>query len=210
VLNLRRGLLALALIAIALPAASAADEPKAQTPTAEHAQKQSCRSRALGSASNGRLECGKLLLAFTELWTTYNPVTGAYPNARSRRWGTEKTLATIEQVTADYRLRFRRAPRIVIGDISLRHGGPFGVHASHQQGIDIDVYYPRRGYGRARPPRGPSEVDRRRSRWLVNRFADARARVVYIGVGVGLRRSRSNIEYLSYGHETHFHVRLRK
>jgi murein endopeptidase len=137
-------------------------------------------------------------------------VTGAYPNARSRRWGTEKTLATIEEVTADYRLRFRRAPRIVIGDISLRHGGPFGIHASHQQGIDVDVYYPRRGYGRARAPRGPGEVDRRRSQWLVERFARARAQVVYVGVSVGMRRSRSNIEYLGYGHETHFHVRLRK
>jgi hypothetical protein len=25
---------------------------------------------------------------------------------------------------------------------------------------------------------------------------------------VGLRRSRRNIAYLGYGHETHFHVRL--
>jgi hypothetical protein len=167
-----------------------------------------CRSRSTGAASSGRLFCGKLLDASNELWATYNPVTGAYPNAAARRWGSDGMLSAIEAVTLAYWRRFRSAPRIVVGDISLRDGGPFGAHASHQQGLDVDVYYPRRGGGRALAPRGPGEVDRRRAQWLVERFAAERAQVVYVGVRVGLRRSRSNIAYLGYGHETHFHVRL--
>ena len=173
------------------------------------APKPRCRSRAAGSASAGRLFCGKLLPANTELWATFNPATGAYPNAAARRWGMDRTLAAIETVSLAYWRRFRAAPRIVIGDLSLEHGGRFGVHASHQQGLDVDVYYPRRGNGPAMAPRGPGDIDRQRSQWLVERFAAERARVVYVGVRVGLRRSRSNIAYLGTGHETHFHVRLR-
>ena len=167
-----------------------------------------CRSRTSGSAGSGRLFCGKLLPATSELWVTKNPVTGAYPNAAARRWGTDTMLTAIETVTLAYWRRFRDAPRIVIGDLSLQNGGPFGAHASHQQGLDVDVFYPRRGGGPARSPSGPGDVDRVRSQWLVERFAAERAHVVYVGVRVGLRRSRSNIKYLSSNHETHFHVRL--
>ncbi len=162
------------------------------------APKPRCRSRATGTASSGGLFCGQLLDASNELWVTYNPVTGAYPNAAARRWGTDTMLAAIEVVTLAYWRKFRTAPRVVIGDISLRRGGRFGVHASHQQGLDVDVYYPLRG----------RRIDRVRSQWLVERFAAERAQVVYVGTGVGLRRSRRNIRYLGYGHETHFHVRL--
>ena len=168
-----------------------------------------CRSRSLGSASSGRLFCGKLLPADTQLWTTRNPVNGAHPNAAARRWGTDSVLAAIEVVSADYWRRFPDAPRLVIGDISLRHGGRFGVHASHQQGRDIDLWYPRRGGGEGLTPRGPGEIDRKRSQWLVERFAAEDAELVYVGVRVGLRRTRSKIRYLGSGHETHFHVRLR-
>ena len=169
-----------------------------------------CLSRSTGSAGSGGLFCGKLLPATTTLWATYNPVTGAYPNSSARRWGADSTLARIEVVTQAYWQRFPNAPRVVIGDISRRRGGPFGAHASHQQGLDVDVYYPRRGDGRARTPRGPGEVDRRRAQWLVERFARERAEVVFVGVRVGLRRTRSNIRYLNAAHETHFHVRLRR
>jgi hypothetical protein len=179
--------------------------PREQT---TRAPRPPCLSRAVGSASFGHLVCGKLLPATSELWVTRNPVTGAYPNAAARRWAGDRTLVVIERVTLAYWRKFRAAPRIVIGDISLKYGGHFGAHASHQQGLDVDVYYPRRGGERESTPRGPGDVDRKRSQWLVERFAAERAKVVYVGVRVGLRRSRSNIRYLGAGHETHFHVRL--
>jgi murein endopeptidase len=174
----------------------------------KRAPEPACRSRATGRASSGRLTCGKLLPAWTSLWVTQNPTNGASPNAANRRWGTDEILATIETVTLAYWRRFPDAPRIVIGDISRRYGGRFPIHSSHQQGIDVDVWYPRRAGGRSRTPRGPGDIDRRRSQWLVERFAAERAEVVYVGTQTGLRRSRRNIKYLAYGHDTHFHVRL--
>ena len=51
---------------------------------------------------------------------------------------------------------------MAVGDLSRRHGGDFGPrfgyigHASHQNGLDVDVYYPRAD-GRELAPRGASE-----------------------------------------------------
>ena len=176
------------------------------------APKPRCRSRATGAASRGGLLCGKLLPAATELWATQNPLNGDHPNAPARRWGAVATLAAIEVVTLAYWRRFRSAPRVVIGDLSLRRGGRFGEHASHQQGRDVDVFYPSRGADPRRPrtPRGPADIDRRRAQWLVERFADEHAAVVFVGVRGGLRRTRRNIRHLGSAHETHFHVQFRR
>ena len=107
--------------------------------------KPGCRSRSTGRASNGGLVCGKLLQPWSTLWVTRDPTDGRQPSPAKRRWGSDTTLSTIETVSAAYWRRFPNAPRLVIGDLSLRHGGPFGIHASHQQGLDIDIWYPRRG-----------------------------------------------------------------
>lgn len=43
------------------------------------------------------------------------------------------------------RLRARYPGQIVIGDVSRKHGGPFGKHRSHQSGRDVDIWLPIRG-----------------------------------------------------------------
>ena len=54
---------------------------------------------------------------------------------------------------------------MAIGDLSRPHGGDFGPrfgyigHASHQNGLDVDVYYPRAD-GRELAPRDAREIDR--------------------------------------------------
>lgn len=172
-----------------------------------------CRSRATGSRSRGGLVCGKRLAPDTELWATQNPLDGAYPNAPARRWGADAAHAGIEAVALAYWRRFPLAPRVVIGDLSARNGGRFGIHATHQQGLDVDVYYPSSrpsGARYPRTPRGPADIHRTRAQWLVERFADENAAVVFIGVQGGLRPTRRNIRHLGSGHETHFHVQFRR
>jgi hypothetical protein len=58
------------------------------------------------------------------------------------------------------------------------------------------------------PPERPPLVDRRRAQWLVDRAARADARYVFIGPNVGLRRPRSNVQYLAL-HDNHLHLRIR-
>ena len=95
-----------------------------------------------------------------------------------------------------------------IGDLSRRRGGPFGpVHVTHQNGLDADVYYPRRDRSE-RPPLSVSEIDRRLAQDLVDRFVAAGARLVYVGPNTGFTGPRGIVQVL-WNHDNHLHVRIR-
>src|SRR3954451_3565036 len=171
-----------------------------------------CRSRALGMPQAGRLACGVQLPGETDALVTWDFVLGSSPNRGWRRWGTSKLVREVEQISIDYGVRFPIGPRLVVGDMSRREGGPFGVeyggvgHASHQNGLDVDIYYPRAD-GLEIPPEKPSLIDRRRAQWLVNRAARD-AQYVFIGPHTGLRRTRAPVQYLPAYHDNHMHVRI--
>jgi Putative peptidoglycan binding domain/Penicillin-insensitive murein endopeptidase len=56
----------------------------------------------------------------------------------SSRWGTSETILAIKEVGRIWSERGTR-PRMGVGDISLKGGGPIDGHASHQKGVDIDI-----------------------------------------------------------------------
>ena len=92
------------------------------------------------------------------------------------------------------------------------HGGHFGReygglgHVSHQNGLDADVYYPRRDGARA--PRRRAALGRQRlSQDLVDRFVAAGARYVFTGPSLSLRGPRRIVQKLAH-HDDHLHVRL--
>lgn len=60
-------------------------------------------------------------------------------------FGTAKTVRLLDDVVAQYRGRFGRAPKVLIGDISKKGGGKIEPHLSHQQGRDVDVGYVLKG-----------------------------------------------------------------
>jgi murein endopeptidase len=104
------------------------------------------------------------------------------------------------------------APRVGIGDLSRPHGGSFGVrfgglgHMSHQNGLDVDVYYPRLD-GLERRAYKPSQIDLELSQDLLDRFVAAGARTIYVGPHVRLEGPRKVVEPLVH-HDDHMHVRL--
>jgi murein endopeptidase len=169
-------------------------------------------SRALGEPyDRGRLRRGVQLPAEGTDYVTWDAPLQRSPSRGWRRWGTDVLVTTIFRVLAEHRSAHPEAPRVLVGDLSRPHGGVFdrrygGLgHASHQNGLDVDVYYPRRDR-RPREPRGPSQVDRVLARDLVARFLDAGAEVVYVGRRVGIR-PRARVEAIDH-HEDHLHVRL--
>ena len=92
--------------------------------------------------------------------------------------------------------------------MSKPHGGPFGpVHATHQNGLDADVYYPRRDR-RERPPKLVSQIDRRLAQDLLDRFVAAGADLVYIGPNTGFTGPAGVVQVL-WNHDNHLHVRIR-
>jgi murein endopeptidase len=145
-------------------------------------------------------------------YVSWDPVLKRTPNRGWRRWGTTKLVETTQLVLRGYRDAHPDAPRVLIGDLSRRHGGWFGArygglgHASHRTGLDVDVYYPRRDR-RERAARRPDQVDRALAQDLVDRFVAAGAIKVYVGPRVRLSGRRGVVTPLVY-HDDHLHVRL--
>ena len=99
------------------------------------------------------------------------------------------------------------APRVGIGDLSRPRGGPFGPkHASHQNGLDVDVYYPRLDR-RERPPRRVEQINRRLAQDLVDRFLRAGAEIVYVGPMTGFTGPTGVVQVL-WNHDNHLHARF--
>jgi murein endopeptidase len=171
------------------------------------------RSRALGQPNRGRLAGGVELPAAGTHFVTVDPVTGKPPNRAWRRHGTDRLLRVLLRVASEYAVAHPDAPRLVVGDLSRPRGGRFGPeyggdgHRSHQNGLDADVFYPRRD-GRERVPSRVGQVDRRLAQELVDRFVRAGAQYVFVGPATGLRGPPKVVMTLR-NHDDHLHVRIR-
>jgi hypothetical protein len=194
-----------------VPTLPVARTPKRVRKPAAAPEEQAARIEWRNATSYG-LWFGGSLVSGTQLpvegpdWVTWNPNTDSVPNAPHRLFGNERTIRTIVSVLAAYRAANPKAPRVVVGDISFEHGGPMDAHVSHQNGLDVDIYYPRLDRS-LREARQPQAIDRRLSQDLLDRFVAAGAHMVFVGYSTGLRGpSKVVIPYVN--HENHMHVRL--
>jgi hypothetical protein len=172
------------------------------------------KSSALGSpAWKGRLKNGVLLPELGEDFFTWDPIKDRIPNREWRRWGTDRLIRKVLKVLHEFRTEHDSAQRVGIMDLSRPKGGRFGSeygglgHASHQNGLDIDILYPRKDGTETRPTK-PSQVDRELSQELVDRFVDAGAVKVFVGPRLHLKGPRKVVTPLIY-HDDHLHVRIR-
>ena len=181
------------------PPLPTAPDPPAEAPPAPV---QVLPSRAIGKPFAGRLVRGVQLAPEGTDFFTWDPILKRSPNRDWRRWGTDRLLLTLTQVLADYRALHPGAPRVGIGDLSRPHGGNFGPrfgrpgHASHQNGLDVDVYYPRWD-GFERRAWTPRLVDHGLAQDLVDLFVAAGARYVFVGPRVGLHGPRRVVQPLA-------------
>jgi hypothetical protein len=169
-------------------------------------------SRAIGLPWAGRLVRGVRLPREGVHFFTWDPVRRRSPDRPWRRWGTDRLVHTLLSVIDAYAAAHPNAPRVGIGDLSRPHGGNFGPrfggigHASHQNGLDADVYYPRLDR-RERAPRRVDQIDHRLAQDLVDRFVRAGAELVFVGPSTGLHGPDGIVEVLVH-HDDHLHVRL--
>ena len=169
-------------------------------------------SRAIGPPWHGRLLNGVGLPEVGGDWLTWDPVLKQIPNRPERRWGTAKLIATIERVLAEWHLAHPTMPQILIGDLSRPHGGVFDQrygglgHASHQNGLDADIYYPRADH-RLLAAYKPDLIDHALAQDLLDRFVAAGAQFVFIGTRTHLRGPRKVVEVIAH-HNDHMHVRI--
>ena len=171
------------------------------------------RSRSLGLPYGGRLVRGVKLPAEGRHFFSWDPVRQRSPNRSWRRFGSDRLLRTLIAVLDRYANAHPEAPRVGIGDLSRRRGGAFGPrygwpgHASHQNGLDVDVYYPRRDR-RELPVKTPVQIDLQLAQHLVNQFVRAGAKFVFVGPNTHLHGPANVVQVLPRYHDNHMHVRL--
>jgi murein endopeptidase len=169
-------------------------------------------SIAAGEPWDGALFYGVKLGPEGEDFFTWDPARRRVPNRPWRRWAADGTVAIVLRVLSAFRAAHPGAPRIGIGDLSRPRGGKFGRrfggrgHASHQNGLDADVYYPRRD-GRERRPGKPAQIDDALAQDLVRRFVKAGAEFVFVGPRTGLRGPKAIVQVLVH-HDDHMHLRF--
>ena len=195
------------------PVATATPAPLPPVATPTPAPTPLPRSRAAGLPWRGRLIDGRQLALTGDGFATWDPILKRVGNRPWRRWGTDRLVRTLHRVLAAYASRHPQAPPVLVGDLSRPRGGDFGPrfggigHASHQNGLDADVYYPRLD-GRLRRARRPDQVDRAAAQELVDAFVAEGPQYVFVGPSLGLRGPRGVVQALTH-HDDHLHVRLR-
>jgi murein endopeptidase len=168
----------------------------------------------VGKPWDGRLLLGVQLPAEGPDFFTWDWGLSSSPNRPWRRWGCDGTIRILLGVVARYRAAHPDAPRVGVADLSRTHGGDFGRrfgglgHASHQNGLDVDVLYPRLDGREVRASR-PDQIDRPLAQDLLNRFVRAGARPIFVGPHTGLAGPRGVVGVLPE-HDDHMHVRFPK
>jgi penicillin-insensitive murein DD-endopeptidase len=90
-------------------------------------------ARAIGSYASGCLAGGVSLLSRFPEWQVMRV-------SRNRNWGHPRLLSFLERFAADARA-LDGWPGLLVGDMSQPRGGPMlSGHASHQIGLDVDIW----------------------------------------------------------------------
>ncbi len=70
---------------------------------------------------------------------------------RNRNWSTHDLNELLRDVAQELKRVYPKGERLQIGDQSARRGGQISGHASHQNGLDVDVAYLRRNHHEQSP-----------------------------------------------------------
>ena len=202
----------LAAIAAAVVAAVPGQPPvQPAVPAPDALPRADTRSHAVGLPYRGRLVGGVPFPPEGPAFATWDPVLERSPDRVWRRYATVRTVARVLAVLDTFHEAHPEGPRILVGDLSRPRGGPFGRrygglgHASHQNGLDVDVYYPRLDR-LEQAARRPEQVDRGLAQDLVDLFLQAGAQKLFVGPHLDLEGPRSKVIPLAY-HDDHVHVR---
>jgi murein endopeptidase len=168
-------------------------------------------SAAIGLPEDGHLVDGVRFPAEGRDFFTWDPVLRRRPDRSWRRWGTDDMIRSTLHVLRAFHRAHPDAARVGVGDLSLPRGGYFGPevgggigHATHQNGLNVDVYYPRRD-GRERPPESVDEIDLALAQELVDRFVRAGAVRIFVGPNTPLTGPPQVVAPL-VNHDDHLHV----
>jgi murein endopeptidase len=169
-------------------------------------------SIAVGQPFDGHLVRGLQLPSSGIGFVSWDAIERRSPNRGWRRFATDRMINFIERLGAEWHRAHPAAARLLIGDLSRTRGGPFGSsygglgHGSHQNGLDADIYYPRKD-GRERAVTDVAQIDHRLAQDLVNRIVRRGVEYAFIGPHTALAGRKGVVIRLVH-HDDHVHVRI--
>jgi murein endopeptidase len=160
-------------------------------------------SQSIGTPGNGRLVAGVLFPATGPDHFAWNFREQRIGGSDRTRWGDCRVVRAVLRGLADYHRRNPNAPAVAVGDMGLRHGGEIEGHSTHENGRQIDIYFPRRDHT-LREPHTVAQVDLRLARELVRAMLDAGAYRVLIGPHIRIATPPRVIRWPN--HDDHLHA----
>ena len=161
------------------------------------------RSQSIGSPGNGRLAGGVLFPAAGPDHFAWNFREQRIGGSDRTRWGDCRVVRAVLRGLAVYHRRNPDAPPVAVGDMGLRHGGEIDGHSTHENGRQIDIYFPRRDR-KLREPRTVAQVDPPLARELVQAMLDVGAYRVLIGPLIRIATPARVIRWPN--HDDHLHA----
>jgi murein endopeptidase len=161
------------------------------------------QSRSIGSPGHGRLVNGVLFPATGPDHFAWNFREQRIGGSGRTRWGNCSVARAVLHGIAAYRARNPDAPPVAVGDMGLRSGGEIDGHSTHENGRQIDLYYPRRDRRRCEP-HTVAQVDMRLAGELVRAMLHAGAERVLVGPNIRIRASARVMRWPN--HDDHLHA----
>ena len=161
------------------------------------------RSQSIGTPGNGRLVRGALFPATGPDHFAWNFREQRIGGSNRTRWGDCRVVRAVLRALATYHRRNLDAPPVAVGDMGLRRGGEIDGHSTHENGRQIDIYFPRRDR-RLREPHTAAQVDLRLARELVLAMLDAGAYRVLIGPHIRIATPARVLRWPN--HDDHLHA----
>ncbi|PZO82353.1 MAG: penicillin-insensitive murein endopeptidase [Mesorhizobium amorphae] len=216
--------LSLLALGLALPAASA-QESKAKDLFGSERLPSLQAAASYGFYSKGCLAGGVAI-------ATDGPTWQAMRLSRNRRWGHPTMIRVLEKLSRD--AVADGWPGLLLGDISQPRGGPMlSGHASHQIGLDADIWFtpmpPKRLTAQERESIQPRSLVNEKTHLVIDRLwkpeharllkrAASYPEVERILVNAGIKRKlcetvKGDRSWLAkvrpfWGHDYHFHIRI--
>lgn len=110
-----------------------------------------------GLTNHGWLENGLQLPRMDDLYLRALP---------KEQYGTSAVIQHLIDAITELRTRHEYKGQIVIGDLSIKHGGHFPPHKSHQTGRDVDIWLPVRGSRQSNKIRPRDRPQPEQADWL--------------------------------------------
>jgi Penicillin-insensitive murein endopeptidase len=197
-------------LAASAPAPAPAPPPAPEKPAPKPATPDRPRvawreSLALGTPNAGSLVNGvRMPVEWPGLYT-YDPQTQRPPGSSHRTWGTATLVRRLLGLGDWWARTHPGRPRLGIGDLTPDGGGSVVGHASHENGLDVDIRLVR-GDG-VEGPADPSTYDRELTQQLLDRLIALGAQYVFVGPGLDLH-GPPGIVVTWPNHDDHLHWRI--